>query len=615
MKQLFILHLAGAIVIQDRLNAEKARCRKEISMSGKKRTILLVENESSRATSEEQALQKLGYEVIVVNTAEKAIEAAKAIPGIDLILMDMDLGQGIDGTDAARTILEGNDLPLVFISSGAEKDVVEKIETITAYGFVVKGSGSTVLEASLKTAFKLFESNRYVREAKNHLKSIMESTNDLIWSVSPGDYALVAFNHALSDYFLTERNILIRPGMKPSDLFPTGEFAGIWEGFYGKATQNGSFTTEYGANSGSSTLELTINSIMVNGRLCGLAVFGKDITELRRREAELRESEMKYRSLIECSSDAIFCVDEKGEYKFTNQLFAGTFGKTPDYFIGKTFWDIYPKEHADYRYETTKRVLATGISESIEVQVPLPGKTLYFYATANPIKDENGKIILVLTHATNITDRKHAEMEVQRQLSEKSILLKEVHHRIKNNIASIEALLSMQSDSSSNPETVSTLQDAIGRVGSMRVLYDKLLIGEDYQNASVKNYIESVFEAVMALFPGNTRITSVQRIDDFNLDPRNLFTLGLIVNELLTNILKYAFKGRDSGVITITIGIVEGHVTLVIQDDGRGLSPDFDLANSKGFGLMLVRMLSESLHGVFTIKNGDGTKSTLEFDV
>jgi len=129
------------------------------------------------------------------------------------------------------------------------------------------------------------------------------------------------------------------------------------------------------------------------------------------RTQALSKSELKYRSLIESSSDTIFCVDEKGEYQFTNHIFASTFGKTPEYFIGKSFWDIYPKEHADFRYEVTKRVFQTGESESVEVDVPLEDKTLYFYATANPIKDDKGKVILSLTHATDITERKQTEIE------------------------------------------------------------------------------------------------------------------------------------------------------------------------------------------------------------
>ena len=150
-----------------------------------------------------------------------------------------------------------------------------------------------------------------------------------------------------------------------------------------------------------------------NGQLSYFQSIGQDITENKLVEDALRESELKYRSVVEFSSDAIFCVDKKGQYKFTNSLFASTFGKSPEYFIGKTFWDIYPKEHADKRYEVTKRVFATGRSESVEVEVPLPDKTLYFYATADPIHDQTGKVILALTHAVNISERKQAEAKMQ----------------------------------------------------------------------------------------------------------------------------------------------------------------------------------------------------------
>ncbi len=140
---------------------------------------------------------------------------------------------------------------------------------------------------------------------------------------------------------------------------------------------------------------------------------GQDITERKMTDRKLRESELKYRSLVESSSDAIFCVDEKGQYQFTNHLFASTFGKTPDYFVGKTFWDVYDKEHADMRFEASKRLFQNGKSESLEVEVPLPDKTLYFWATTNPIKDETGKVVLNLTHAVDISERKHSELALR----------------------------------------------------------------------------------------------------------------------------------------------------------------------------------------------------------
>jgi PAS domain S-box-containing protein len=140
-------------------------------------------------------------------------------------------------------------------------------------------------------------------------------------------------------------------------------------------------------------------------------------------EEALRASELKYRSLIESSTDVVFCVNEQGQYQFTNQVFASTFGKTPDYFVGKTFRDVYPEEHAAYRYEATKRVFQTGKSESLVVTVPLPDKTLYFHATASPIKDETGKTILALTHAVDITERMMAEDAIKRREEQIHLIL------------------------------------------------------------------------------------------------------------------------------------------------------------------------------------------------
>ncbi len=200
-------------------------------------------------------------------------------------------------------------------------------------------------------------------------------------------------------------------------------------------------------------------------------------------------------------------------------------------------------------------------------------------------------------------------------LAEKETILKEVHHRIKNNIASIEGLLSMQSQSISNFEAVSALQDALGRVSSMRILYDKLLITEEYEDISVKNYLESLIDAVAVLFPYKLKITIDKQISDFNLSSKKVTPLGIILNELLTNIMKYAFKGRESGLINISLSSIKNLATLTIQDNGNGISEGFDISESKGFGLMLVKMLSEQLGGTFTIENYHGTRSILKFEI
>ena len=132
-------------------------------MSGNnQKTILLVDDEILITMTVKMSLEEYGYNVITANSGKEAVAAVDKTPGIDLILMDIDLGKGIDGTEAAQMILETHDLPLIFVSSHTEKEIVEKTEGITSYGYVVKNSSITVLDASIKMAFKLFNSNKKV---------------------------------------------------------------------------------------------------------------------------------------------------------------------------------------------------------------------------------------------------------------------------------------------------------------------------------------------------------------------------------------------------------------------------------------------------------------------
>ena len=127
-----------------------------------KKTILLVEDEAILAITEKMVLEKYGYKVITADSGEKAIELFNENKDIDLILMDIDLGKGLDGTETAAIILKDQDIPVVFLSSHTEPAVVEKTENITSYGYVVKSSSITVLDASIKMALKLFNANRRV---------------------------------------------------------------------------------------------------------------------------------------------------------------------------------------------------------------------------------------------------------------------------------------------------------------------------------------------------------------------------------------------------------------------------------------------------------------------
>ena len=290
-------------------------------------------------------------------------------------------------------------------------------------------------------------------------------------------------------------------------------------------------------------------------------------------------------------------------------------GFTDDQYMAENdFWRS--RLHPDDREKVLRayRDLATSDELIMEYRwLCKDGNYKWFYERT--IKKPDQQEVQHFGITLDITEFKMAEAEIRRQLAEKEILLKEVHHRIKNNIASIGGLIYLQLKSVTNSEAIAVLQDAMGRVNSTGMLYDKLLLSEDFRDISVKNYLDDLSDAIAAIFPDRAKIKLEKKIADFCLDSKRLFSLGIIANELLTNIMKYAFVNKDAGLIKISLTHADNRVTFTVQDNGHGLPAGFDILASKGFGLMLVKMLSKQLGGKFSIESHRGTRCMLEFDL
>ncbi|TVQ28999.1 MAG: sensor histidine kinase, partial [Spirochaetaceae bacterium] len=228
-----------------------------------------------------------------------------------------------------------------------------------------------------------------------------------------------------------------------------------------------------------------------------------------------------------------------------------------------------------------------------------------------PLTLDGGRCALLV--AQDISARKRAESDMARQLVEKESLLKEIHHRVKNNIGAIASLLSLQADSAVGTETRGALEDAASRVRSMSALYERLLLGEEYQDVSMRDYAEGVITSIARVYPHNGSITVETRIADFAIDARRAVSVGIILNELVTNAFKYAFVDRDAGSLSVAIEESGSGVTVTVHDDGIGSGTGVDNDAPTGFGLALVRMLAEQLDGSFAMENHQGTTSVVKF--
>jgi PAS domain S-box-containing protein len=209
-------------------------------------------------------------------------------------------------------------------------------------------------------------------------------------------------------------------------------------------------------------------------------------------------------------------------------------------------------------------------------------------------RSESGSPLFMFGTMTNATERKQAEAKIRELLNEKELLLREMRHRIKNNMNTLVAMLGLQADRSTNEETRDALAEARRRTNSLAVLYDKLYDSGGDGTVSLSDYLSTLVTDVVALFPGGERVTVRTAMDEVQMDAATASTLGTIVNELVTNAMKHAFPRGGEGTISLSGRMSSGVLTLEVADDGAGM-PAAAADRRSGFGLELVRLLTGQL--------------------
>jgi PAS domain S-box-containing protein len=590
------------------------------------KTLLLVEDEPIIALSEKSALNKYGYHVITASKGEKAVEMVESNPEISLILMDIDLGTGIDGTEAAAQILTRHKIPIVFLSSHSEREIVEKTERITSYGYVVKNSSITVLDASIKMAFKLFDASVKEREKEAALRKneemmrnseslahICSYSTDLIetdidksaWVCSPNFYNVFGIDESYP-HTIAGWSAFLHPDFRENTY-----------AYHERVVrERTSFDLEYkiirindGAERwvhGTGKLEFDDegNPIRMHGAI-------QDITERKEVEEALKRTKRLLSESEQVGKVGGWEVNiDTGEQNWTEETYR-IHEVDPDY-------ELSQEKSLRFYTEESKPIIENAISQAIEFResfdvelelITAKGNHRHVHAIGKP-DPENHRIFGFFQ---DITYRKSVEEEIKRQLSEKETLLKEVHHRIKNNIASIEALLLMQADEITNPEAVNSLKLAISRVQGVRVLYEKLLVDQQYQDVSIKSYIDELLKSLLSVYPEYQSLCIEKNIAELKLRSNKAVLIGIIINELVTNILKHAFHDAADKHIRIEFIHEPEHTVLRVRDDGIGFSEESLAENSSGFGLTIVRMLAEQLSGKLSIEKDHGTTFTIAF--
>jgi len=350
--------------------------------------------------------------------------------------------------------------------------------------------------------------------------------------------------------------------------------------------------------------------------------FGFRVTRLNRKIRDiaesLRESEEKFRALVENANDIIYSLSSQGIFTYVSPNWTEILGHDTTEVVGKSLVPfVHPDDMAAFELFFRKVVESGKRQGGVEYRVLHKNGTWKWHTSnASPKHRVGGTVAEYVGVAHDITMRREAEERIRALLAEKEVLLKEVHHRLKNNMNTVKSILVLQAETLEDGKAKEALKDAGSRVQSMAVLYDKLYRSEDLREMPVADYLSRMVDDIVVLFPNGHTVTVVKRIGDFAIDVKKMTSLGIMLNELVTNAMKHAFNGNGKGQITVEVTKKNGRVTFIFEDNGCGIpgSVNLDDEATTGFGLRLVGLLAGQLKGVVRVDRGMGARFVVEFD-
>ncbi|MFO7850317.1 MAG: PAS domain S-box protein [Spirochaetia bacterium] len=619
--------------------------------------ILLVEDEAPLAINEAQMLKKHGYEVITAYNGEKAVETVDSDREISLILMDIDLGRGMDGTIAAHSILQKHDLPIVFLTSHSEKEYVDRVKDVTEYGYVLKNSGEFVLVESIHMAYQLFYSRNKLQDKEEQLNPAIDQNG--------APHRLVATHGDLSEYNRTERalhekalresekkyrsitenasDIIIQVddklkttyishsvteilgytaddvyGRTILDFLPPADREKIEkmieEGIDRKEKQTTNTHRAYTKSGKIRWMETKVNRLFdENGQFTGATYIARDITELRKLEQLNKERRQHLEALLGATPNAIISFDSRNRINEWNRGAEELFHYTREEVLGRDVDEIVGKQD-DPVYEealsfTRKAVTGKGVPPTETVRFTKEGDPLPVIVAGSPIMVD-GKFTGVVVTYTDISRLTQKEKEVETLLDEKEQLLHEVHHRIKNHMSTISSIISLRASHIDDPDIREVLDEVQHKIDLMQNIYQTLYTGDDINTIYISSFLAPLLQDIQSTYITTQPISISTDIEDIEVTSKQSLPIGIIITELITNSIKYAFEENGEGKIRISIyrdGENPEVLCIEVSDNGKGMPSKVVEEGEYGFGLTLVEAYTVQFDGTMSISGEGGT--------
>jgi PAS domain S-box-containing protein len=343
------------------------------------------------------------------------------------------------------------------------------------------------------------------------------------------------------------------------------------------------------------------------------------IESVSREITERKKAEERFKQVAESAGEWIWEVDRNGLYTYSNHVIEKILGYTPEEIVGKKhYYDFFePGIMKQIKKEAFAALHTERPFKNVTyANIHKKGHVVFLETSGTPVLDEMGNFLGYRGVDTDITERKLAEEHLRKSLREKEILLRELHHRTKNNLQVISSLLDLHSINIEDKNILNIIKEVQHRIKSIALVHEKLYQAKDLSEVNLKDYITDFAHALMKSYEGiKERISLKVDVDNIFLSLDTITPCGMIISELVSNSLKYAFPSGRKGKITLECHpIDDGKVELRISDNGIGLPEGLDFRRTKSLGFKLICKLAENqLGGTVELEKRKGTSFLIKF--
>lgn len=517
------------------------------------------------------------------------------------------------GVQSVRIMYNGKEAIHVILSNLSQQKELQKEKLRAQLAEETNALLEKEIQERKETEQRLWETQMFTTNMFNSsLDMIMASDrNNLITQVNNSVLKIFGYN--------TQEIICLQP----KDLYASEEdFDVVRSSLLEKGVFSGEIKNK--RKNGETFISYLSASVLRNtqGKIIGTMGISRDITESLRSQQKIREQDAKIRSIFDNAANMlIWTIDTNYCLLSFNHNFTQ---------VLKTYFDIEPKigmsmaeiikpllsqDLYDYSIQSFDK---TFNGKTSELEGPFKTKnnqTIWIETFLNPILMEGGVIKEISCISHEITEKKASESQIRQSLKEKEVLLKEVHHRVKNNLQVISSILNLQSSYVKDEQILSVLRESQNRIKSMSYIHESLYQTKNFSSINFSEYIVNLSNNLFHSYQIFDNFIDLKlKVDPVNLNLDQAIPCGLIVNELITNALKYAFKNKKAGEIFIGISEKEKTVYIQIEDNGVGLPEGFNYLKTETLGLQLVVTLVEQLDGKLELKSEKGTNYLITFE-